>query len=119
MQAAVAWRAELLLKSAHFVRKPVYCGLIVHNLVHHRQVLAYLLQELAACARAHARLETLEAGLHRKMDAFLHELPRGPGKMASGPFRYALVDKLLNERAFESGVDEKEVEDDVGVSCRK
>ena len=71
--------AELLLEVVHFVRKLVHYGLTDHILVHHRQVLACLLLELAACA-AGARLGALRAVLHRRMDASLRELPLGLGK---------------------------------------
>ena len=79
-QAAVAWTAELLWKVVHFVRKLARCGRADQSLDHHRQFLACLLLELAACALADARLGALKAVLHRRMDASLRELPRGLGK---------------------------------------
>ena len=72
--------AELLLEVVHFEQKLVHYGWTDHILVHHRQVLACLLLELAACALAGARLGALRAVLHRRMDASLRELPRGLGK---------------------------------------
>lgn len=112
--------AELLLEVVHSARKLVHYGWTDHILVHHRQVLACLLLELAACALAGARLGALRAVLHRRTDASLRELPRGLDKRTTwDPWRYILMNDFSNPRAFASEVDGREIEDDVGVLCRR
>lgn len=111
--------AERLLESVRFVGKLVHCDLSVHTLVHHRWGRAYLLLELAACARARARLEASKVGLHTRMGSSLHELLPDLGTMTSDPSRYVLVEKLSTHTIFASKMDGREVEDVVNVICRK
>ena len=121
MQAAVAWRFELLVESVRFVRKFGRCDSSAHMHVRHRQILACLLLELAACARARARsrLEASEVGQHMRMDAFVHELTRDQGKKALYPFRHRFVENAPKDRDLEVRVDGNAVKNDVGLLCEK
>ena len=69
--------------------------------------------------RARARLEVGDVDSHREMDAFLHELLRDLGTMASDPSCCALVDEISKNKVFVGKVDGTGVEGDAGVSCRK